>query len=167
MQINTAGLCDAYESSISVAEPLFRDFGGLGSFHGKITTVKCFEDNSLVREVLKSPGAGHVLVIDGGGSKRRALVGDVLAQAGADNHWAGMVVYGCIRDSSIIATIKIGCKAIASGPLKTEKKGAGTKDVPVRFSGVDFIPGHFLYADKDGIIVSPKNLLTTPDRTSV
>ncbi|MCY4641728.1 MAG: ribonuclease E activity regulator RraA [Gammaproteobacteria bacterium] len=160
MQIHTADLCDANESSVSVAEPLFRDFGGLVSFYGKISTVKCFEDNSLVREALKGPGAGHVLVVDGGGSTRRALVGDILAQSGADNHWAGIVVYGCIRDSGIIATIKIGCKAVATVPLKTEKKGAGEKDVPVHFANVDFIPGQFLYADEDGIIVSKKNLLT-------
>ena len=162
MTINTADLCDAHESSISVADPLFQDFGGIESFHGKITTVRCFEDNSLIREALKSPGASQVLVVNGGGSMRRALVGDLLAQAGAENQWAGIVVFGCIRDSRIISTIQIGCKALATTPLKTEKKGAGEKDVLVRFANVDFIPGHFLYADKDGIIVSAKDLITNP-----
>ncbi len=159
MQFTTADLCDEHESRISVAQPLFRNYGGNTSYCGKISTIKCFEDNSLVREALKSPGAGRVLVIDGGGSTRRALVGDLLAQAGADNNWAGIVVYGCIRDSGVIATINIGCKAIATLPLKTDKKGIGEKDIPVHFADVDFIPGQFLYADEDGIIVSTKDLL--------
>lgn len=158
MQIHTADLCDAHESNVYVAEPLFKDFGGLDSFYGKITTVKCFEDNSLVRDTLNSPGSGHVLVIDGGGSTRKALVGDILARKGVDNNWSGIVVHGCIRDSRVIATIKIGCKAIGTVPLKTQKKGVGEKDVPVHFANVKFVPGHYLYADKDGIIVSEKNL---------
>ena len=159
MHFKTANLCDEHENEISVAQPIFRDFGGSISFCGKISTVKCFEDNSLVREALKIPGQGQVLVIDGGGSTRRALVGDLLAQAGADNLWAGIVVYGCIRDSGVIATINIGCKALATLPLKTEKKGIGETNISVHFADVDFVPGHFLYADEDGIIVSPKNLL--------
>lgn len=159
MQFKTADLCDAHEDIIAVAQPLFRDYGGNTSFCGKISTIKCFEDNSLVRETLKKPGAGQVLVIDGYGSTRRALVGDLLAQAGADNDWAGIVVYGCIRDAGIIATIKIGCKALATVPLKTEKKGVGERDVPVCFADIKFVPGQFLYADEDGIIVSPKDLL--------
>ena len=159
MEFKTADLCDGHEDSISVAQPIFRDYGGTTSFCGRISTVKCFEDNSLVREALKSPGTGKVLVIDGGGSTRRALVGDLLAQAGADNNWVGILVYGCIRDSGVIATIGIGCKALGTLPLKTEKKGVGEKDVAVNFADVDFIPGHFLYADEDGVIVSQKNLL--------
>ena len=130
------------------------------SFAGEIYTIKCFEDNSLVREALKSPGAGKVLVIDGGGSIRRALVGDLLAQAGADNSWSGIVVNGCIRDSGVIATIEIGCKALATLPMKTEKKGIGEKQLTVHFADIDFVPGHFLYADEDGIIVSASNLLS-------
>ncbi len=159
MQFKTADLCDEHESSILVTQPLFRDYGGNISFCGKICTVKCFEDNSLVRDTLKYAGAGQVLVIDGGGSTRRALVGGLLAQIGAENNWAGVVVNGCIRDSEIIATINIGCKALSACPLKTVKKGAGEKDVAVHFADVDFIPGHFLYADEDGVIVSIKDLL--------
>ena len=159
MRFKTADLCDTHEDIISVAQPLFRNYGGNTSFCGKISTIKCFEDNSLVREILKSPGTGRVLVIDGGGSTRRALVGDLLAQAGADNKWAGIIVYGCIRDAKAIATIKIGCKALATIPLRTEKKGMGEKDIPVYFADIEFIPDQFLYADKDGIIVSPKDLL--------
>ncbi len=159
MQFKTADLCDEHENSIAIAQPLFRDYGGKISFCGKISTIKCHEDNSRVREALKSPGDGQVLVVDGGGSTRRALVGDLLAHAGAENHWAGIVVYGCIRDSEVIATINIGCKATATMPLKTDKKGIGENDLVVQFADVDFIPGHFLYADEDGIIVSAKDLL--------
>ena len=151
MQFKTADLCDAHEGKVSVAQPLFRDYGGNISFAGQIFTIKCFEDNSLVREALKSPGEGKVLVIDGGGSTRRALVGDLLAQAGADNQWSGIVVNGCIRDSGVIATIKIGCKALGTLPMKTEKKGIGEKELTVHFADIDFVPGHYLYADQDGI----------------
>lgn len=160
MQFKTADLCDEFEKDISVAQPIFRDFGGKISFCGKISTIKCFEDNSLVREVLKRPGQDQVLVIDGEGSTRRALVGDLLAQAGADNRWERIVVFGCIRDSGVIAAINIGCKAITTHPMKTEKKGIGEKNLDVHFADVDFIPGHFLYADEDGIIVSSKDLLS-------
>lgn len=160
MSFKTADLCDDHEGKISVAQPLFKDYGGNISFAGEIFTIKCFEDNSLVREALKSPGQGKVLVIDGGGSTRRALVGDLLAQAGANNQWAGIVVYGCIRDSGVIATINIGCKALGTLPMKTDKKGIGEKDLTVHFADVDFVPGHFLYADEDGIIVSASNLLS-------
>ena len=160
MQFKTADLCDDYEGKVSVAQPLFKDYGGNISFAGEIFTIKCFEDNSLIREALKSPGQGKVLVIDGGGSTRRALVGDLLAQAGADNQWTGIVVNGCIRDSGVIATINIGCKALGTLPMKTDKKGIGEKDLTVHFADVDFVPGHFLYADEDGIIVSASNLLS-------
>jgi len=159
MTFKTADLCDDYEGKISVAQPLFRDFGGNISFSGKIFTIKCFEDNSLVREALKTPGEGRVLVVDGSGSTRKALVGDLLAQAGADNSWSGIVVNGCIRDSGVIAKINIGCKALATFPMKTDKKGIGEQDLIVHFADVDFIPGHYLYADEDGIIVSANNLL--------
>lgn len=158
MQFKTADLCDDHEGNISVAQPLFKDYGGNISFSGQIFTIKCFEDNSLVREALKSPGEGKVLVIDGGGSTRRALVGDLLAQAGADNNWSGIVVNGCIRDSGVIATIGIGCKALGTLPMKTEKKGIGEKELTVHFADIDFVPGHHLYADEDGIIVSPNKL---------
>ncbi len=160
MQFKTADLCDDHEGKVSVAQPLFRDYGGNISFAGEIFTIKCFEDNSLVREALKSPGEGKVLVIDGGGSTRRALVGDLLAQAGADNKWSGIVVNGCIRDSGVIATINIGCKALGTLPMKTDKKGIGEKGLTVHFADVDFVPGHYLYADEDGVIVSSTNLIS-------
>ncbi len=159
MSFKTADLCDDHEGKILVAQPLFRDYGGSTSFCGKIFTIKCFEDNSLVREALKTPGEGRVLVVDGGGSTRRALVGDLLAQAGADNNWSGIVVNGCIRDSEVIAKINIGCKALGTLPMKTDKKGIGEKNLLVHFADVDFTPGHYLYADEDGIIVSATSLL--------
>ena len=155
----TADLCDEHSDNLSVAAPIFKDYGGTSSFSGTITTVKCFEDNSLVRQQLENQGGGKVLVVDGGGSTRCALVGDILAQMGADNSWSGIIVYGCIRDSGVIATINIGVKAIGTLPLKSVKKGIGEIDVPVHFADVDFPPGQFVYADEDGIIVSPTALI--------
>lgn len=155
----TADLCDEHSDSISIAQPLFKDYGKKISFCGEISTVKCFEDNSLVRKQLEQAGNGRVLVIDGGGSTRCAMVGDILAQMGADNDWNGIVVYGCIRDSGEIATIDIGVKAIGTMPIKSVKKGEGDINIPVHFADVDFIPGQFAYADEDGIILSAHALL--------
>lgn len=155
----TADLCDEHSDSLSVAAPMFNDYGKNISFAGSITTVKCFEDNSLVRQQLETQGNGRVLVVDGGGSMRYAMVGDMLAKLGADNGWSGILVYGCIRDSGVIATIDIGVKAIATHPLKSVKKGAGEVDLSVHFADIDFIPGHYLYADEDGVIVSPAALI--------
>jgi len=154
----TADLCDEHSDTLFIAQPLFNDYGQKITFGGKISTVKCFEDNSLVRKQLEQPGNGRVLVIDGGGSTRCAMVGDILAQMGADNGWAGIIVYGCIRDSGVISTINIGVKAMGTFPLKSVKKGEGEIDVTVHFADVDFIPGHFVYADEDGIILSAKSL---------
>ncbi len=154
----TADLCDDHSDSLSIAQPLFNDYGKNISFCGEISTVKCFEDNSLVRKQLEQPGKSRVLVIDGGGSTRCAMVGDILAQMGADNGWSGIIVYGCIRDSGVIATINIGVKAMGTMPLKSVKKGEGDIDIPVHFADVDFIPGHFAYADEDGVILSANKL---------
>lgn len=155
----TADLCDDYSDSLSIAQPIFNDYGKNISFNGTISTVKCFEDNSLVRKQLEQPGNGRVLVVDGGGSTRCAMVGDILAQMGADNGWSGIIVYGCIRDSGVIATISIGVKAIGTMPIKSVKKGEGEIDIAVHFADVDFIPGQYAYADEDGIILSSKALL--------
>ena len=154
----TADLCDEHSDTLKIAQPLFNDYGKNISFGGEISTVKCFEDNSLVRRQLEQPGNGRVLVVDGGGSTRCALLGDILAQMGADNGWNGIVVYGCIRDSGVIATINIGVKAMGTFPLKSFKKGEGEIDITVHFADVDFVPGQFAYADEDGIILSPKAL---------
>jgi regulator of ribonuclease activity A len=158
MDFKTADLCDEFEQSVRVAEPLLRDYGGSTSFYGSLITVKVFEDNVLVREVLETDGQGRVLV-DGGGSTRCALVGDRLAQLAHENGWAGIIVDGCIRDSDEISRIPVGVKARHAVPKKSAKKGIGECDVPVRFAGLTFTPGHYLYADQDGIVVADRDLL--------
>jgi regulator of ribonuclease activity A len=155
----TADICDAHD--VEVAEPIFRDFGQRLAFGGAIATLKLFEDNSLVRAALEKPGNGRVLVVDGGGSLRCALVGDRLATLAHDNDWAGIVVYGCIRDSSVIASIDVGLKALATTPRKSIKRGEGQSDIAVRFAGVTFQPEHYLYADADGIVVTPRPIATS------
>ncbi len=158
MTFATADLCDRHDGTVKVAEPLFRAYGGTPAFGGPIATVKVFEDNVLVRQALSEKGAGRVLVVDGGGSRRCALVGDQLVVLARDNGWAGIVVYGCIRDSAAMETLPVGVRALATHPLKSIKKGAGDRDIPVTFAGVTFVPGHYLYADADGVIVSPEAL---------
>ncbi|MBL8258402.1 MAG: ribonuclease E activity regulator RraA [Candidatus Competibacteraceae bacterium] len=159
MDFKTTDLCDEFSDRLQIAEPLFGDYGGETLFCGAIATVKVFEDNSLVRAALEEPGKGRVLVVDGGGSTRCALLGDQLAELAEENGWAGVVVNGCIRDSAAIAEIDIGVKALAVHPLKSVKRGVGERDVAVRFAGVQFVPGYYLYADEDGLIVSEKPLL--------
>jgi regulator of ribonuclease activity A len=158
MDLLTTDLCDAHEDKVRVVEPMFNSFGGKDAFFGPIATLKLFEDNSLVRKALESPGDGRVLVIDGGGSLRRALVGDQLAALGVKNNWAGVVVYGCIRDSRAISEMDIGVFAIDTHPMKTVKRNAGEADIAVTFGGVTFTPGEWLYADEDGVIVSATKL---------
>ena len=155
MNFKTADLCDQYSETLDIAEPIFKDFGANPSFFGKISTVKCFEDNSLVREILGEYGEGKVLVVDGGASLRCAMLGDLLAQKGVDNDWAGVVINGCIRDSAAIKQMPIGVKALATNPRKTVKKGVGERDVPLTFAGVTIHPGDTLYADEDGICILP------------
>lgn len=155
----TADLYDANEEKVQVALPMFADYGGYLTFSGPISTVKVHEDNSLVRKALEEQGEGRVLVVDGGESLRCALVGDMLAELGRDNGWAGIVVSGCIRDSAVIATIDIGVKAIGTNPRKSVKMNTGQRDIPVSFAGVTFTPGEYLYADEDGILLSKEALL--------
>lgn len=159
MTIQTTDLCDANEDKVSVVSPMFRSFGGRTAFGGPVTTLKLFEDNALVRKTLEAAGNGRVLVIDGGGSMRCALVGDQLAALGVTNGWAGIVVYGCIRDSKAIAAMDIGVFALGTHPRKTVKRNTGEADLPVTFGGVTFVPGHYLYADEDGVIVSATALV--------
>lgn len=158
MNYATTDLCDAYSQDLQIAEPIFYDFGSTTSFSGPITTLKLFEDNSLVRDTLETEGGGGVLVVDGGGSKRCALLGGNLAVLAQENNWQGVLVYGCIRDRDEIEATTVGVKALASHPLKSNKQGIGQKDIPVRFAGVDWIPSHYLYADKDGIVLSEQAL---------
>lgn len=154
MSLKTTDLCDAHSDNLRIMAPIFLDYGGVEAFGGPVSTVKVFEDNSLVRAALEEPGEGRVLVVDGGGSLRCALLGDNLAELGRGNGWAGVVVYGCIRDSADIAGIAIGVKALNTNPLKSVKKGEGDRDVPVTFAGVTVRPGDYLYADEDGIVLS-------------
>lgn len=158
MALPTTDLCDKYADSVQIAESIFTDFGGELAFEGPISTVKCFEDNALVRAALETPGQGRVLVVDGGASDRCALLGDNLAQLAIDNDWAGVIVYGCIRDAMDIADMDVAVKALNTHPKKSNKKDTGERDVSVHFAGVRFTPGAWVYADLDGIIVSGNEL---------
>lgn len=155
MDFHTADLCDQHGESLVVVAPMFRNFGGLRRFGGSMVTLKCFEDNSLVRDCFAEPGAGRVLVVDGGGSLRCALVGDQLAALAVKNGWAGAVVFGCIRDCEAIRELPLGLMALATHPQRSVKRGVGERGLTLSFGGVSFRPGEFLYADQDGIIVSP------------
>jgi regulator of ribonuclease activity A len=155
----TADLCDEFGTLIRVAEPLFGDYGGETTFSGEIETVRVFEDNVLVREILEHEGRGRVLVVDGGGSTRCALLGDRLAAMAHENGWVGVVVNGCIRDSAEIAEVPLGVRALHAVPRRSGKEGTGERGVAVEFSGVAFAPGEHLYADADGIVVAVRDLL--------
>jgi regulator of ribonuclease activity A len=157
-KIVTPDLCDKYEDLVEVVEPMFQNFGGIDAFGGEIVTVKCFEDNSIVKEQVGLPGQGRVMVVDGGGSKRNALLGDMLAEKAAENGWSGLIIYGCIRDVDVIRQTQLGVQALACNPRKTEKRGLGDLNVEVKFGGVVFKPGHYVYADNNGVIVSPEPL---------
>ncbi len=149
----TADLCDA-DPSLQVCDPLFQDFGGAPRFAGPITTLKVFEDNARVRQALESAGEGRVLVIDGGGSRRCALVGGNLGRLAADNGWAGLLVYGCVRDVAELREAAVGIRALAAHPRRSIKGlHAGAADIRVVFGGVTFEPGRWLYADADGVVV--------------
>lgn len=158
MQIVTPDLCDEYPDLVQVVEPMFNNYGAKESFGGEIVTVKCFEDNSVVKEQVGTPGHGKVMVVDGGASMRAALLGDMLAEKAAENGWEGIIVYGCIRDVDVIAETELGVQALSTHPMKTDKRGLGDLNVPVTFGGVTFKPGNFVYADNNGIIVSPQKL---------
>ncbi|MCU7933089.1 MAG: ribonuclease E activity regulator RraA [Candidatus Thiodiazotropha sp. (ex Codakia rugifera)] len=151
--MKTADLYDIHEEKLQICYPGFRHYGGHHAFHGAIATLKCFEDNSLVREQLDQPGLGRVLVVDAGGSLRCAMLGDLLAQKGVDNGWAGVLMFGCIRDAVEIGEMPLGVMALATNPRKSVKKGIGEVGCEVNFSGVTFKPGEWLYADEDGIVV--------------
>lgn len=154
----TCDFCDVYKSDESgafrVLPPVFQHFGGKVQFAGQATTVKCFEDNSLVKQALDTAGQGRVLVVDGGGSLRKALVGGNLAAAAARNGWAGVLVYGCVRDAAELRAAEVGICALALMPMPTDKRGEGQKDAVVDIAGVRLQPGDWLYADEDGIVIA-------------
>jgi len=158
MTFKTADLYDQYGDDLRTCEPIFRDFGGKSRFHGPIATVKCFEDNSLVKSTLAEPGAGRVLVVDAGGSRRCAMLGDLIAASAVEQGWAGVVLFGCVRDTVEIGRMPLGIKALASIPRKSERRGEGQRDIPVSFAGVRFVPGDHIYCDEDGILVADRAL---------
>lgn len=158
MHQKTADLCDKYPQNTAIVEPGFRDYGARNAFAGPIRTVLTYEDNSKVRSTLETHGNGAVLVVDGGGSRRCALLGDNLAALAMENGWSGVIVNGCIRDAEDISEMDISVKALGTNPRKSHKDGRGEVDVPVTFGGVTFTPGQFVYADTDGIVVSPDKL---------
>lgn len=157
--IVTCDLCDAHPDAVRVLDLPLRDFGGRIAFAGIVSTVLALEDNSRVREAVAEPGAGRVLVIDGGGSTRRSMLGDLLAEQAVANGWAGVVVHGVIRDSVAIGQLDLGVKALGTVPLKTEKRGQGVRDVPVCFGGVTIRPGDWLAADADGVLLADRPLV--------
>jgi regulator of ribonuclease activity A len=158
MSFLTADLVDAHGDIVQSCEAQFRQYGGRVRFHGPIRTIKSIEDNALVKQTLATAGNGAVLVIDGGASLRCALVGDLIAGAAQKNGWAGLVIWGAVRDTVALAGLDVGIKALGSNPWKSSKHGTGQVDVPVSFGGVEFRPGSWLYSDEDGILVSGRQL---------
>jgi regulator of ribonuclease activity A len=160
MTFKTPDLCDQYADThhLQIAEPMFRQFGGRSSFSGRVATLKVFEDNVLIRQALEQRVEDGVLVIDGGGSHRCALMGGNLAKLACDNGWQGIIVYGCIRDSVEVNALPIGIRALHTHPLKSHKRGTGDRDKLISFAGVNFRTGYYVYADEDGIVVSDDKL---------
>ncbi|RNF84391.1 ribonuclease E activity regulator RraA [Montanilutibacter psychrotolerans] len=152
--MNTCDLCDRHEAMLRVLALPLRDFGGRLAFQGTVSTVSAFEDNSRVREAVAEPGLGRVLVVDGGGSLRRAMLGDMLAEKAVENGWSGVIVHGAIRDSAAIGQLALGVKALATCPMKTEKLGRGERDVVLAIGGVVVRPGDWLCADGDGVVIA-------------
>lgn len=154
-QISTADLYDERGDELTSVSLQFQNIGGMSGFTGHVRTVKCFQDNALVKELLSSPGDGAVLVIDGGGSLETALVGDIIAALAVDNGWSGLIVNGAIRDRVALGTLPFGVKALGSNPAKSTKTGAGEVDVDVKIGGVVFRPGATVWCDDDGVLVEP------------
>ncbi|MCB9649925.1 MAG: ribonuclease E activity regulator RraA [Deltaproteobacteria bacterium] len=157
MPFKTADICDQH-AEVQVADPVFRAFGRKVAFCGPAHTLRVFEDNSLVRAALETPGGGRVLVVDGGGSLRCALVGDRLAALAVENDWAGIVVHGAIRDSADIDGMALGVRALAANPRKSVKRGDGEAGLTVTFAGVRIAEGAWVYVDADGVLVSDHRL---------
>jgi len=152
-------LFDNYNDQLQLAEPLFTDYGGNTIFSGEIVTVSCFNDNSKVKELVATNGTGKVMVVDGKASLTRALLGDMLAEQAVDNGWQAIVINGCIRDAGTIATLPLAVKALGCNPIKTEKLGLGEINQPIRFAGLDFTAGQFIYGDANGLAISEKKLM--------
>ena len=158
MEYNTSQLCDIYQDQVDVVEPMFSTFGGRPSFGGLVTTIKCFEANGIIRQLVKESGVGRVLLIDGGGSLRRALIDADIAATAADNGWEGIICYGSVREVDALADLEIGIQALASIPVGADEDDTGDSELPVNFGGVTFLPEDHIYADTTGVILSPEPL---------
>ncbi|MET7395707.1 ribonuclease E activity regulator RraA [Dactylosporangium sp. NPDC005572] len=152
-QFTTADLYDEYGEQLGSCDLQLQQYGGVARFHGRAVTVRCFEDNALLKSVVSEPGAGRVLVVDGGGSVHRALMGDMIAAIARDNGWSGVIINGAVRDVAVLRTLDIGIKALGSNPRKSTKTGSGERDVAVTFGGCAFAPDSQVYSDDDGIVV--------------
>ncbi|MCS0787727.1 ribonuclease E activity regulator RraA [Cytobacillus pseudoceanisediminis] len=159
MDFKTADLCDDHSKELLICQQEFKSYGQKRKFSGPISTVRVFEDNVLVVEALESIPEGSVLVVDGGGSKRCALMGDRLGEIAQSRKLAGVIIYGCVRDTVELGNLDTGILALGSNPLKSRKEGKGDRNIPVTFGGVDWKPGEYVYADEDGVIVSSKALI--------
>lgn len=153
--VSTADLYDDYGEALQSCELQFRQFGGRCAFSGPAVTVRCYQDNALLKSVLSEPGEGRVLVVDGGGSLHTALVGDLIAGLGVANGWVGVIINGAVRDVAVLRTLDLGIKALGSNPRKSAKTGAGERDVAVSFGGVTIRAGDRVTSDDDGIVVHP------------
>lgn len=160
--IATADLADSIGPDIRSCDTQFRQLGAVTEFCGPVTTIRCFQDNLLVKQTLSEPGNGGVLVVDGEAGVHTALVGDIIAGRGVDNGWAGVIVNGAVRDSAILRTLAIGIKALGTNPRKSTQTGSGEKNVTVEFGGITFVPGEFVYSDDDGVVVVSEPL---PDQS--
>lgn len=158
MEYNTSELCNVYADLIDVVEPLFSNYGGRSSFGGKVVTVKCFEQNGLITQLVETDGTGKVLVIDGGGSTRRALIDIYIAEAAAKNGWEGIICYGCVRDVDALEEVDLGIQGIISIPVGASDETTGESDLAINFGGVTFLPDDHIYADNTGVILSPDPL---------
>lgn len=161
MSFRTPDLCDQFAEThhLQIAEPVFKSFGGASAFWGRVTTLKTFEDNVLLRQVLEEKGQDRVLVVDGGGSHRCALLGGNLARLACENGWRGIIVYGCIRDSLELGQLPIGIRALHTHPLKSHKRGVGEKDCLITFASVNYRTGSYVYVDEDGLVVADEKLV--------
>ena len=158
MNFSTPDICDDFLADLQILEPLFSEYGNSEQFSGEVVTIKCFEDNTLLKKMLGTDGAGKVMVVDGGGSIRRALLGDMLAAMAVDNGWQGVLINGCVRDVEILKTINLGIRALNCHPLRSDKRNEGQLNVAVTFAGADIKPGQYLYADENGIVVANAKL---------
>ena len=158
MNETTCDVSDKLHPDVQYLEPVYKIYGAKTSFSGRIVTIKCYEDNSLVEEALKANGKDSVLVIDAGGSMNCAMLGDKRAADAIKNEWEGIIVHGLIRDSVAINGMELGIRALGVYPLKSIKNGVGDNNLIVNFSGVTFTPGEYLYADEDGVIVVKEKL---------